>query len=390
MINVDLLEKNLPNIKICCYYDLLRYDHNMGALYYELKSYLTKRFSNGEVNFATNERLVFLHCDNDFFIDADFPGLILYNLQIILSELNIPNHFCKIISQLPHYQIYTKLVQKKLTHDPVPIGAITSIYSKLLHLDLDEVELNHSKVKKLFLIGSRLSRFHRTFFMSQLFSNNLQDIGYVNYYNIPAEADVENTSSNKLPVDYNPCHFLSGIPFTRHNPVVLIKDSTNRNIVSAFQQSVNSYSNFDPIGVIDNKTLSTEYQWLELQNALIYVGLEAVVNCPQPYHDEISFKGIGAKRPFILFGTPYLLSHLRDLGFKTFNDYWDESYDTVLNLEDRVTAIMKLLTSLSTMSESAMQQLILDMQTIIEHNFYHLKNVLPNQEFEKILNGIAN
>jgi len=386
---IDLIKARLPKVKICQFYDMLDYDFNMNLFYHDLKKYIDHRFPDGNIEFSHDERIIFLHADHDFFIDNNVPGFILYNLQLVLRELDIPNNFCLIITQLPNYQRYTKMVQGRLTVDPCPIGSITSSYTKLKSLVVDDIELNASRITKLFSVGSRLSRFHRTYFMAQLFDKKLEDFGFINYYNILQTNDSTYQPSTKENLTAAPCYFLSSIPFTRTYPEIIIKNNKNREIVKNFQQTVKSYSNCEKIDLIKDKAKSTSYQWSELQNSLIYIGLEATVNCPEPYNDEIGFKGIGTKRPFILFGTPGLLSHLRSLGFKTFSDYWDESYDKIEDFEDRVDAILELLHSLSNKSSDELQKMAVDMQPILDYNFNHLKNVLPGQEFNKILTGIA-
>ena len=386
---IDILNERSPLINVCRYYDLLNYDFNMGLLYTDLKNYIDYRFPDGYVNFGNNERLVFLHCDHDFFVNNSSPGFTLYNLQLILRELNIPNYFCRIISHLPNYQKYTDLACNALTRDPASIKAITSVYTKLTPT-VNNIELHSTKIKKLFSIGSRLSRFHRTYFMSQIFDKKLEDYGFINYYNIADANDNINqvTDSIIATQNNNPCHFLYSVPFSRHCPEIVVKNTKNRTVVDNFQKSTLSYSNCTPLNIISNKTNSVSYQWLELQNSLIYVGLEAAINCPEPYNDEIGFKSIGIKRPFILFGTPGLLSHLRSLGFKTFNDFWDEGYDNINDMEDRVDAITLVLSRLSNRSVNDLQQMAADMGPILEYNFDHLKNILPQQEFNKIIAGI--
>jgi hypothetical protein len=34
-----------------------------------------------------------------------------------------------------------------------------------------------------------------------------------------------------------------------------------------------------------------------------------------------------AAKPFLVYGPKNFLARLQDLGFKTYNNYWDESYD---------------------------------------------------------------
>ena len=56
---------------------------------------------------------------------------------------------------------------------------------------------------------------------------------------------------------------------------------------------------------------------------------------------EKTFKPILLKMGFVIAGRMGVLKKLRDLGFKTFSDYWDESYDTMDWWPDRRDALVK-------------------------------------------------
>ena len=45
--------------------------------------------------------------------------------------------------------------------------------------------------------------------------------------------------------------------------------------------------------------------------------------------------------PFIILGCPYTLRYLRGLGFKTFPEFFDESYDMIEDVRERYDAVLK-------------------------------------------------
>jgi hypothetical protein len=51
--------------------------------------------------------------------------------------------------------------------------------------------------------------------------------------------------------------------------------------------------------------------------------------------------------PFILLAAPHTLSTLHGYGFKTYHDIWDESYDTVLDHDQRFNSAIKLISQLT-------------------------------------------
>lgn len=87
---------------------------------------------------------------------------------------------------------------------------------------------------------------------------------------------------------------------------------------------------------------------------------------------EKVFKPIVAGQPFLLLAGQENLAYLREYGFKTFGDYWDEGYDTIADPSERVGAVVKIIEDLSNLTHTQQQNMRKDMQPIIEHNFNHL------------------
>lgn len=56
---------------------------------------------------------------------------------------------------------------------------------------------------------------------------------------------------------------------------------------------------------------------------------------------EKTFKPIAFKHPFMILGQPKVLQWLRYLGFETFDNLFDESYDTISNLDKKLEIISK-------------------------------------------------
>ena len=76
-----------------------------------------------------------------------------------------------------------------------------------------------------------------------------------------------------------------------------------------------------------------------------------------------------AKRPFLTNGSkPGKLEAIRDAGYMTFSDYFDESYDTEIESDKRAEKIVQLLTYFKTVDT---EQLLIDMQPVLDHNFKH-------------------
>jgi len=83
---------------------------------------------------------------------------------------------------------------------------------------------------------------------------------------------------------------------------------------------------------------------------------------------EKSFKPIATCHPFITYGNKHSLKYLRGLGYKTFSDFIDESYDE-LESWDRLDAIIKIIQDIKAMPSDKKLKWFSSMQPILDHNF---------------------
>ena len=67
--------------------------------------------------------------------------------------------------------------------------------------------------------------------------------------------------------------------------------------------------------------------WDQANNSLIHVVTETVYNGNKNHLTEKTFKPIVMQQPFIIQSCRGSLEYLRRYGFKTFSEFWDESYD---------------------------------------------------------------
>ena len=125
--------------------------------------------------------------------------------------------------------------------------------------------------------------------------------------------------------------------------------------------------------------------WLSLfdecAESLLYLVTETVATGRRHHLTEKTFKPIALGMPFVIVGTHGSLEYLRSYGFKTFGDFWDESYDTIADDRERIAAIAKTLKDLDDLSELEKTSLYRSMVPIIQHNWNHFYG----GDFEKVL-----
>lgn len=90
------------------------------------------------------------------------------------------------------------------------------------------------------------------------------------------------------------------------------------------------------------------------------------------YISEKTFKGIQHLHPFVIVGKPGIIKYLKNLGFQTFSDFWDETYDEINNDSDRMIVISNLIKELCEKSKDEWDLLYKKMKPILIHNRNHL------------------
>lgn len=80
---------------------------------------------------------------------------------------------------------------------------------------------------------------------------------------------------------------------------------------------------------------------------------------------EKTFKVIASSQPFIIFGNKGSLRELKKLGYKTFDKWWDESYDE-MDDNDRINAIAQILEDVDKIENKV--EWFAEMKEVLEHN----------------------
>lgn len=110
----------------------------------------------------------------------------------------------------------------------------------------------------------------------------------------------------------------------------------------------------------------------------------------QIFLTEKIIKPLLGLHPFLVVSSPNYLKKLKELGFKTFDGIWDESYDTILDNEDRLIKIFDLITEISEWSLEECEKKYKSVLDICIYNKKHLETFWGIDEFDKILNSIKN
>ena len=128
----------------------------------------------------------------------------------------------------------------------------------------------------------------------------------------------------------------------------------------------------DDQSLVNNLAL-TPYVYEDYSRTFLSVVNETNVDNDILFLSEKIWKPILLKHPFLVIGNPYTLQALRDMGYKTFGDFWDESYDEILKFDERIEAVNKILLDLSKHSTKELIKIRKQMQDILAHNHANFK-----------------
>jgi hypothetical protein len=97
---------------------------------------------------------------------------------------------------------------------------------------------------------------------------------------------------------------------------------------------------------------------------------------PTANYSEKTYHPMWYKKPFVLGAPPHTLKLLKEHGFKTFSDFWDESYDLITIHEERLLKIFEIIDFINSKSIEELQEMYVQMEPILEHNFNLIKEKL--------------
>lgn len=84
---------------------------------------------------------------------------------------------------------------------------------------------------------------------------------------------------------------------------------------------------------------------------------------------EKTFRAIYTAQPFVIFGNPGTLKLLKKLGYKTFDDCWDESYDEPGPMEERLNKLFNTMESIVSRPLEYWKSISIDIENRLIHNF---------------------
>ncbi len=156
------------------------------------------------------------------------------------------------------------------------------------------------------------------------------------------------------------------------DPYTQLSDTSRHLIQDQIQGMADLPWKLDEVPVDGNLSARFGYHEHRLwQQSLWHVVNETVFYEPKLHLTEKIFKPMVAQRPFILVASPGNLAYIRNYGFKTFGTWIDESYDHIMDPDQRLDAIAREINRLGNISVSGLRRMYQDMLPVLEHNKQH-------------------
>lgn len=146
----------------------------------------------------------------------------------------------------------------------------------------------------------------------------------------------------------------------------------------------------NPMPSVDSKSVRDQFHnplaWIDTNSSLLqhYQRFAVEIVCETYtlgntfFPTEKTIRPLMAAKPIIVYGPKYYLARLRSLGFRTYNEIWDESYDLFQGPE-RWALMRKTMNRLLECSRADQQVVLTQAHEIAMHNRQHLDDICNNK-----------
>ena len=221
-------------------------------------------------------------------------------------------------------------------------------------------ELDGYRNKKFICFNRSVDKEHRLSLLNEYLTGNYSDSYFSFLLKVEGYSHVYTLDGSTPKIDIN--------FFNKHIPIELdtqkISDKSDFRVNDAFKKEL-------------------------FLDSCINLVTESSFELNELFISEKILKPIINYQPFIVFSSYGYLKHLKTYGFKTFSDFWDESYDDIENPNRRFFALLKLVRSLNDKSIDELNELYKNVKHICIYN-RQLWDNLKIDTLEKILKNIEN
>lgn len=301
----------------------------------------------------------------------------------VINELELPEENVILVSESADILSRVKSVAKEKNKSEIKV-LWSRVFEAHLHFDARNNRstantLEFKKYEKKFLNLNRRWRLHRPLFVALMIGKNLLDKGHIS---LGKSDDNKNWKSiwEQL-IHYNSPPYNSSCP-----EIIELLEKNKEKILSTPRLYLDTndlmVNRADQGPETDKFYNETYFSVVSETNYYTTIGDFDSGR----FFSEKTFKPIFNRHPFILLSPPNSLDMLRQLGYKTFHPYINETYDFELNDFNRMMLIIKEVERLCNFSDSEVEEFIRAVKPICEFNFNLLYNKNDKYDFVRKLN----
>lgn len=294
----------------------------------------------------------------------ELDSILIYIKNNNLKNVNVHTCDYDVAKHHPHYNEYMNLITNDLFVKTYPMPGFDS-------------ETNFNFTKKFLCFNWRFT-FHRQFIAAYLI--NMSSL--VSWY---FRADLENIARPvfmdlfEWPATYPELYdkIQKGVDFLNKNsPLNVDLEIQEAVVINHPYFRINNPTGNTINSIKDHIGYNKEKIKDIYKDIFVDIVTESRFAQPTANYSEKTFQPILHMKPFILVAPPYTLKYLQEEGYKTFSNFWDESYDCETNHEKRLIKIFNLIDFIEQKSISELQDMYSKMTDILKHNFDLLKSRL--------------
>jgi len=255
------------------------------------------------------------------------------------------NNFISDIEQLPEFKEFNNQIKTFCNNHLLTTAGrfVSQLRIHPNHSFIDngyeysiQTEVHTNPRPKYFLMYNRNGeRMHRVWFVNQLYKRRLLEKGFVSFF------------GNENYKNFNPLVIDSDDPY---------KITYFHNYLSRRKEYEESY-----FTIVSETNAESDFCFIT----------------------EKTIKPIMNLHPFVILGNPKTLSVLKSFGFKTFDTWWDESYDSEIDFLKRGEKLINLVESLCNKTSDEWKTMLEEMEDILHHNKKLLHKLATSQYAQK-------
>lgn len=263
-----------------------------------------------------------------------------------------------------HFVCMNLIIEESVIKKKMPIIGHSNVYKSETYLispykPTDEFfDIGLSENHMVFLNYNKSNRFKfRIYLMLNYIKHDLLKDGLVSFSENFKREDIGKIIENDSTFDFN-----SNVIYAYNNITPLYIDDLLKNY---FNSSKDDTSRFDNLGQM---VQSNHYN-----KSFISLVSETLVIKDTVYLSEKTFKPILMGHPFITVSSTGTLKKIKELGYKTFDRWWDESYDACDTYQERIDSIILILKELQKKTNKERIQMRDEMLDVLKYNqkLYH-------------------